>query len=409
MGERRGYVSGFGAYVMWGFFPIYFHHLLPAGPTEILAHRVIWSVVCVAVITTGLRRWQRIADLRHRPKTLAGVALAATLIAINWFVYIYGVNTNQVIETSLGYFINPLISVLFGVMIFKERLRRAQWVAIGLGGLAVAVIAIDYGRLPWIALTLAVSFGSYGLVKKRLGLPPTDGLLVESSVLALPALAYLTVLTAQGRSTFTSVSTLHTILLIAAGLATAAAAAAVRRRREPDPDDEPRHAAVRGADPATALGCLHLPRDDATSRARGLLPGVDRADRLHMGRGPARAAESHRRTGHHPGSGPHGTAGDRSGQVVDEQRFSVSAAQFDPGHLVETPRRVADALDRGARAGGPRAHLLGRGTVARVDEELELMRARVRRSGRDGPVLALHLDLGAATATGDRRERRPAR
>jgi chloramphenicol-sensitive protein RarD len=221
MGERRGYVSGFGAYVLWGFFPIYFHHLLPAGPTEILAHRVIWSVVCVALITTGLRRWRRIAELRHRPKTLAGVGLAAVLIAINWFVYIYGVNTNQVIETSLGYFINPLISVLFGVVIFKERLRRAQWAAIGLGGAAVAVIAIDYGRLPWIALTLAVSFGSYGLVKKRLGLPPTDGLLVESSVLALPALAYLSVLTAQGRSTFTSVSTLHTVLLVAAGLATA--------------------------------------------------------------------------------------------------------------------------------------------------------------------------------------------
>lgn len=221
MEQRRGYLSGLAAYVMWGFFPIYFHLLLPAGAVEILAHRVVWSVVCVAAITTGMRRWRSVAALRHRPAVLAGVCLAAVLVAINWFVYIYGVNSDQVIETSLGYFINPLISVLFGVLIFKERLRPAQWTAIGLGAAAVAVIAVDYGRLPWIALTLAVSFGSYGLVKKRLALPPTDGLLVESSVLALPALAFLGTLTARGESTFASVSTGHTLLLIAAGIITA--------------------------------------------------------------------------------------------------------------------------------------------------------------------------------------------
>jgi chloramphenicol-sensitive protein RarD len=221
MDQRRGYVSGLVAYGLWGFFPIYFHHLLPAGPVEILAHRVIWSVLTVALITTALGRWRKIKELRHRPGKLAGICLASVLIGVNWFVYIYGVNSNQVIETSLGYFINPLISVLFGVLVFKERLRPIQWVAIGLGALAVAVIAVDYGRLPWIALTLAVSFGSYGLVKKRLGLPPTDGLLLESSALALPALIYLGVLSSTGKSTFTSVSTTHTVLLVAAGAVTA--------------------------------------------------------------------------------------------------------------------------------------------------------------------------------------------
>jgi chloramphenicol-sensitive protein RarD len=204
MDQRRGYVSGLVAYVMWGFFPIYFHHLLPSGAGEILAHRVIWSVVCVTLLTTALRRWRGIAALRHRPRAVAGIGLAAALIGINWFVYIYGVNSNRVIETSLGYFITPLLTVVFGVAIFKERLRGAQWIAIGLGTAAVVVIAADYGRLPWIALTLAGSFGSYGLVKKRIGLPPTDGLL-----------------SAQGRSTFTTVSTWHTVLLVASGLVTA--------------------------------------------------------------------------------------------------------------------------------------------------------------------------------------------
>lgn len=221
MGQRRGYLSGLLAYVMWGFFPIYFHHLQPAGPGEILAHRVIWSVLCVALLITGVRRWPAIVAMVRRPRVLAGISLAAVTIAANWFTYIYGVNTNRVVETSLGYFINPLISVLFGVLIFSERLRRAQWWAIGVGAVAVLVIAIDYRKLPWIALTLAVSFALYGLIKKRLGLPPADGLLVESSVLTLPALGYLAYLGSTGGSTFTGRGATHTLLLVLAGLLTA--------------------------------------------------------------------------------------------------------------------------------------------------------------------------------------------
>lgn len=221
MGDRRGYLSGLAAYGMWGFFPLYIRLLLPSGAVEILAHRIIWSVVCVALITTVLRRWSAIRSLTRDRRKLAGVTLAAGLIAVNWGVYIYGVNSEHVVETSLGYFINPLISVLFGVFIFAERLRPAQWWAIGIGAAAVGVITWDYGRPPWISLILATSFGSYGLVKKRLGLPPTDGLLVESGTLALPALAYLAWLTARGHSTFTGISGWHGVLLVLAGVLTA--------------------------------------------------------------------------------------------------------------------------------------------------------------------------------------------
>lgn len=223
---RRGYLYGLTAYVCWGFFPLYFKMLRPAGALEILAHRVVWSAVFVALLLSVLRGWRSIAALRHRRRTLGGIALAAVLIAVNWGVYIYGVNSAHVVETSLGYFITPLISVAFGLVLFGERLRAPQWAAIGLGAAAVVVLTVDYGRLPWIALTLAVSFSCYGLVKKRLGLPPTDGLFVESGLLALPGLAYLGWLTAAGHSTFGHGSAghtaaAHTALLLVSGAITA--------------------------------------------------------------------------------------------------------------------------------------------------------------------------------------------
>jgi chloramphenicol-sensitive protein RarD len=219
--HRRGYLYGLAAYVCWGFFPLYFKTLRPAGALEILAHRVIWSVVFVALLLTAVRRWRRVAALLRRPRTLAWIALAATLIAVNWGVYIYGVNSSHVVETSLGYFVTPLISVAFGLAIFGERLRGAQWAALGLGALAVVVLTLDYGRPPWIALTLAVSFSTYGLVKKRLGLPPADGLFLESATLAVPGLAYLAWLTSTGHGTFGHGPASHTVLLLVAGAITA--------------------------------------------------------------------------------------------------------------------------------------------------------------------------------------------
>jgi chloramphenicol-sensitive protein RarD len=218
--ERRGYLYGIAAYVSWGFFPLYFKTLRPAGPLEILAHRVVWSAVFVALVLTVARNWRRIGRLLRRPRTVLAITSAAVLIAVNWGTYIYGVNTNRVVETSLGYFITPLISVAFGLVFFGERLRAWQWVALGVGTVAVAVLTMDYGRLPWIALTLAVSFASYGLVKKRLGLPPTDGLFVESAVLSVPGLVYLGWLGFAGRATFPG-SAGHTVLLLISGAVTA--------------------------------------------------------------------------------------------------------------------------------------------------------------------------------------------
>jgi chloramphenicol-sensitive protein RarD len=221
---RRGYLFAFLAYALWGVFPIYFKALRPAGPVEILAHRVLWSAVFVALMLTVIRRWRGVADLLHRPRTLGGIALAALFIAVNWGVYIYGVNSDRVVETSLGYFINPLATVLLGVVLLHEHLRPAQWAALGIGAAAVVVLTVGYGHLPWIALTLACSFGTYGFIKKRLGLPPAEGLFMESGLLTVPAAVYLGVLTAQGTSTFSGASAesaTHTVLLVFSGIATA--------------------------------------------------------------------------------------------------------------------------------------------------------------------------------------------
>jgi len=219
--ERRGYLYGLAAYVLWGFFPIYFKLLQPASPLEILAHRVIWSAVFVGLVLTAMRNWRFLGRILRTPRLLGGISIAAVLIAINWGTYIYGVNSDRVVETALGYFITPLVLVLLGVTVQRERLRRWQWIAVAVGAVAVAVLTIDYGRLPYIALTLAASFGSYSLVKKRLSLPPAEGLFVESSVLALPALIFVVWLTATGDAEFGHVSAGHTVLMIFSGVATA--------------------------------------------------------------------------------------------------------------------------------------------------------------------------------------------
>ncbi|MEU5788143.1 EamA family transporter RarD [Micromonospora purpureochromogenes] len=218
---RLGYLYGFGAYLLWGFFPIYLKLLRPAGPVEILAHRIVWSVAFVALLLAAMRNIGFLRALARRPRTLAAIGVAAALIAVNWGTYIYGVNSDRVVETALGYFINPLVVVLLGVFVLRERLRPAQWAALGVGAAAVVVLTVDYGRLPYLALTLAFSFAGYGLVKKRLGLPAAEGLFVESAVLALPALAYLGWLARRGESTFGHVSLGHTLLLVLAGAATA--------------------------------------------------------------------------------------------------------------------------------------------------------------------------------------------
>ncbi|MEU2661170.1 EamA family transporter RarD [Micromonospora sp. NBC_01740] len=218
---RLGYLYGFVAYLLWGFFPLYLRLMRPAGPLEILAHRIVWSVVFVALLLAAMRNVGFLRALLRRPRALAGIGVAAALIAVNWGTYIYGVTSERVVETALGYFINPLVVVLLGVTVLRERMRPTQWVALGIGGLAVAVLTVDYGRLPYLALVLAFSFAGYGLAKKQLGLPAAEGLFVESAVLALPALGYVGWLAARGEGTFGEVSVGHTLLLVSAGAATA--------------------------------------------------------------------------------------------------------------------------------------------------------------------------------------------
>lgn len=218
---RRGYAYGLTAYGMWGFFPLYFKLLQPSGALEILAHRVVWSLAFVTVLLAALRNAGFLRRLARDRRALAGITVAAALLAVNWGTYIYGVNSDRVVETALGYFITPLVVVLLGVTVLRERLRGAQWAALGVGGVAVAVLTVDYGRLPYIALILAVSFGGYSLAKKRLGVPPAEGLFVESAVLTLPAVGYLLWLGVAGEPTFGRVSAGHTTLIVVSGAATA--------------------------------------------------------------------------------------------------------------------------------------------------------------------------------------------
>ncbi|MGH2602281.1 MAG: EamA family transporter RarD [Dehalococcoidia bacterium] len=220
--DRRGFLYGLGAYLLWGLFPLYWPLLEPAGATEILAHRIVWSLGFVALLLTTRR--QSSGWLRHvatQPRTLVTLALAAVIIAVNWLTYIWGVNNGHVVETSLGYFINPLVTVLFGVLIFAERLRRPQWTAVGIAAVAVVILTVDYGRLPWIALTLAISFASYGVLKKTSGVGAVEGLTVETAVLVLPALGFLLVSEAGGSGTFGHAGTLNALLLAGTGVVTA--------------------------------------------------------------------------------------------------------------------------------------------------------------------------------------------
>ncbi|GAA2004901.1 EamA family transporter RarD [Nakamurella flavida] len=208
---------GVAAYLIWGLFPLYWPLLHPAGALEILAHRMIWSLAVMAVVMTVTRGWPA---LRVPARVWVLVAAAAVLIAVNWGVYIWAVNNGRVVDAALGYFVNPLVSVLLGVAVFRERLRPAQWVAVGLGAAAVLVIGVAGGSVPWVALVLAASFGLYGLVKKVVPLPPAASLTAEGLVLLVPALGFLVVLQVTGASTLTGNGTGHVVLLAGAGLLT---------------------------------------------------------------------------------------------------------------------------------------------------------------------------------------------
>lgn len=222
--ERHGLgvLAAWFAYGIWGLFPLYFHALRPAGATEILAHRILWTLV-VCLLVLALRR-ELVALLRQMRGRLAlGIGIAAYLIALNWFIYVYAVGTGRTNEAALGYFLNPIVTVALGVVVLGEKLRPLQWVAVGCGGLAALYLTFAGGGLPWISLVLACSFGGYGLTKKKLGatLPALQSLSAETIFLLPAALGLLWWVSAQGSLTFTTDAPWHPLLLVSAGIVTA--------------------------------------------------------------------------------------------------------------------------------------------------------------------------------------------
>jgi chloramphenicol-sensitive protein RarD len=215
-----GLLFGVSAYTLWGLFPIYWPLLKPANPLEIVSHRAVWTLVFCFIILALTKTLKSTLSLLKRPKIVAGLFLSSILISINWIIYIYAANTGHVIEASLGYFINPLVVIATGVIVLKEKMRPLQWLAVGIATIGVAVLTIDYGRLPWIALGLALSWGSYGLVKKQLGLGALEGLSIETLLSSGFYLGYLIWLGNRGEGQFSHSLTL-TLLLIGGGAVTA--------------------------------------------------------------------------------------------------------------------------------------------------------------------------------------------
>ncbi|WP_406146709.1 EamA family transporter RarD [Streptomyces sp. NBC_01012] len=219
--QRAGLLYGIGAYGMWGLVPLFWPLLEPTGAVEILAHRMVWSLGVVAVALLFLRRWAWIGELIRQPRRLGLIAIAATVISVNWGLYIWSVNNGHVVEASLGYFINPLVTIAMGVLLLGERLRPVQWTAVATGFAAVLVLAIGYGQPPWISLALAFSFATYGLAKKKVNMGGLESLAAETAVLFVPALGFLLWLGASGDATFLAGGAGHGALLAATGLVTA--------------------------------------------------------------------------------------------------------------------------------------------------------------------------------------------
>lgn len=219
----KGVLYGVGAYGWWGMMPLYFILLLPANSIEIVANRVVWSVVFCAVIITVARGWGKIRTAAGNKRILGTLAVAGVLIVINWLTYVFAVTTGNTVEASLGYFINPLVSVLIGVIVLKEKLRPLQWTAVGVGFAAVVVMTMSYGKLPWIALVLAFSFGSYGFVKNRVGgkVDAITSLSIETAVLTPFAVAAMVALSLAGQATLLSMGAGHFWLMAASGIITA--------------------------------------------------------------------------------------------------------------------------------------------------------------------------------------------
>lgn len=220
--ERRGYLYGVGAYLMWGVFPLYFRALDSSGPFEIVAHRAAWSFAFAMLLIVLLRQWRKVREVLKHPRTAWSLALAGFLVTINWTLYVWAVNTDHTLDAAMGYFINPLVSAVLAVLVLNERLSRTQWVAFGFGAAAVVVLIVGYGSVPYFALGLALTFGLYGLVKKRVGtsVGALPGFAVETGALLPIALSFIIYLGIAGQQTATSTPA-HFALLMLAGAVTA--------------------------------------------------------------------------------------------------------------------------------------------------------------------------------------------
>lgn len=218
---KKGILYGIGAYALWGFFPIYWKFLHQVPALQVIGHRIGWSFILLVAFILVTKQWQ---DFRSKAldswKTLGIYTIAGVLLTINWLVYVWGVNAGFIVETSLGYFINPLLSVLLGVIFLRERLRLAQWMPVIIAAIGVIYLTFVYGRLPWIALTLAFSFGFYGFVKKLAPLGSLYGLTLETGIVFPLALIYLAVVEFNGTGAFLHESAFTTLLLIGAGVVT---------------------------------------------------------------------------------------------------------------------------------------------------------------------------------------------
>ena len=251
---RKGTLYGVAAYAIWGTFPLYFHALKPSGPWEILAHRIVWTLVFCGLILTIRRDWGWMRTTLRNPRLLGGLTVAALVIAVNWVVYILAVVSGRTYEAALGYFLNPIVTVGLGVLVLGERLRRLQWAAVGVGALAAIYLTVAGGVVPWIPVVLAASFATYGLVKKRVGasLAAMQSLAAETLVLAPVAVGILTWLEVASTPTLGRHGGVHTGLLLGRDRHRHPAAL-LRRRRPPGAAGDHRPAAVHDAGAAAPL------------------------------------------------------------------------------------------------------------------------------------------------------------
>ncbi len=217
---NKGILYGIGAYVLWGFFPIYWKFLHDVPALQVIGHRIGWSFILLALYILLTGQWDAFRSAAFNWRTIGIYSIAGVLLTFNWLIYVWGVNEGFIVETSLGYFINPLLSVSLGVLFLRERLRTMQWVPVGLAAIGVGYLTFVYGRLPWIALSLAFTFGFYGFVKKLSPLGSLHGLTLETGIVFPVALIYLAIVGINGSGAFLHDGTFVDVLLIGAGLVT---------------------------------------------------------------------------------------------------------------------------------------------------------------------------------------------